>query len=105
MAFALTGHDGGGKTSVQHEIVLGCMSLGVVIDGGMGPDLVQGDLAIMRDHRMGQSGLNCHIFRHSEDVSLSVGHCLVGKCHQEDLKVVGFKSKWFLCQWLDACPP
>jgi len=47
------GHDGGGKTGVQHEVALGCTSLGVVVDGCMGPDLVHGDLSIMCDHGMG----------------------------------------------------
>jgi len=33
------GCDGGSKTGVQYEIVLGRMSLGVMIDSDMGPDL------------------------------------------------------------------
>jgi len=36
------GHDGCGQTCVQHEVILGCMSWGIGIDGSMGPDFCSG---------------------------------------------------------------
>jgi len=86
-------HDGCGKACVQHEIVLCCMSLGIVVDGSMSPDLVQGDLSVMHNDGVAWSRRDGSIFWYGQNVSPSTCHCSVSKHGQEELEPVGLERE------------
>jgi len=79
---------GGSWTCVQHEAVLGCMSLGIDIGGHMGSDLIQGDLPIVCKDGLSWPHWDCGIDGYVKNVSPAACHCAVCKGYEEDLEAV-----------------